>query len=174
MIFGGIIPAVALTRLVPGPGAAKRRVAGAMAFSILGGLALSAILEFWFGSIDNNFWTVGFGLASGTAAISLPFLGLETMFGFGGLAGGIVSMMFIANPLSGLTSGVHWLPPGWSTAGQLMPPGASATLMRASGFFDDAGAGGPIAVLAVWALAGAVLSVARSHVQVATVTPSPR
>jgi hypothetical protein len=166
MIFGGIIPAVALTRLVPGPTAAKRRVAGAVAFSILGGLALSAILEFWFGSVDDNFWAVGLGLALGTAAISLPFLGLETVFGFGGLVGGIVSMMFIANPLSGLAAGVHWLPPGWSTAGQLMPPGASATLLRASGFFDDAGAGGPIAVLAVWAIAGAALSVVHSHVQI--------
>lgn len=167
MIFGGIIPAVALSRLIPGPAAAKRRVAGAMAFSILGGLALAAILEFWFGSIENNFWTVGLGLALGTAAISLPFLGLETVFGDAGLAGGIVSMMFIANPLSGLASGVHWLPPDWSTAGQLMPPGASATLLRASGFFDDAGAGGPIAVLAVWAIAGAALSVAHSRVQLA-------
>lgn len=46
MIFGGIIPAVALTRLVPGPTGAKRRVAGALTFSILGGLALAAILEF--------------------------------------------------------------------------------------------------------------------------------
>jgi hypothetical protein len=35
-----------------------------------------------------------------------------------------------------------------------MPPGAGANLLRSTGYFDGAGAGEHIAVLAVWALVG--------------------
>jgi hypothetical protein len=38
--------------------------------------------------------------------------------------------------------------------GQLLPPGAGANLLRSTGYFDGAGAGEHIAVLAIWALAG--------------------
>lgn len=38
--------------------------------------------------------------------------------------------------------------------GQLLPPGAGGNLLRSTGFFDGAGAGQHIAVLAAWALVG--------------------
>jgi hypothetical protein len=43
--------------------------------------------------------------------------------------------------------------------GQLMPPGAGGHLLRSTGFFDGAGAGEHVLVLAVWALAGIALLV---------------
>jgi hypothetical protein len=43
-------------------------------------------------------------------------------------------------------------PLGW--IGQLMPPGAGGNLLRSTGFFDGAGAGGHIAVLVGWAALG--------------------
>ena len=44
--------------------------------------------------------------------------------------------------------------------GQLMPPGAGGNLLRSTGFFDGAGAGGHVLVLAAWAVAGVALVVA--------------
>ena len=41
--------------------------------------------------------------------------------------------------------------------GQLLPPGAGANLLRSTGFFDGAAAGGHVAVLGAWALAGLAL-----------------
>jgi len=41
--------------------------------------------------------------------------------------------------------------------GQLMPPGAGGNLLRSTGFFDGAAAGGYTLVLVVWALAGLAL-----------------
>ncbi|MGA5196550.1 hypothetical protein [Streptomyces exfoliatus] len=45
---------------------------------------------------------------------------------------GAVVVMFLGNPLSGVASGPHWLPDGWVTVGQLLPPGASGSLLRAN------------------------------------------
>jgi hypothetical protein len=38
-----------------------------------------------------------------------------------------------------------------------MPPGAGGNLLRSTGFFDGAAAGGHVAVLAAWLLAGLAL-----------------
>ncbi|GAA3290193.1 hypothetical protein GCM10020295_03960 [Streptomyces cinereospinus] len=91
------------------------------------------------------------------AALAIPFLGLESLLGYAGFGAGSVVMMFLGNPLSGLASGPYWLPDGWSTLGQLLPPGASGSLLRANAFYDGTGAGGPALVLAVWVLAGLAL-----------------
>ena len=44
--------------------------------------------------------------------------------------------------------------------GQLLPPGAGGNLLRSTGFFDGAAAGGHVAVLAAWAIAGLALLLA--------------
>ncbi|MCX4441654.1 MULTISPECIES: ABC transporter permease [Streptomyces] len=157
MIIGGVLPAVAMVRLFPGHGGLRLRLTGAVLFALAAGFALAAIIQFGFGSVDGTYWTTALGLSLGMAALTLPFLGLESLFGFVGLGAGIVVMMFVGNSLSGLATGAHWLPNGWATLGQLMPPGASGSLLRANGFFDGTGAGGPVAVLAAWAVIGLLL-----------------
>ncbi|MFJ4765819.1 hypothetical protein [Streptomyces diastaticus] len=158
MIIGGVLPAVAMVRLFPGHTGLRLRVAGAVLFALAAGFALAAIIQFGFGSVDGTYGTTALGLSLGMAALTLPFLGLESLFGFPGLGAGIVVMMFVGNSLSGLATGAHWLPDGWATLGQLMPPGASGSLLRANGFFDGTGAAGPVAVLAAWAVAGLLLN----------------
>jgi hypothetical protein len=46
------------------------------------------------------------------------------------------------------------LPQPVGAIGQLMPPGAGGNLLRSTGFFDGAAAGGHVAVLVAWALGG--------------------
>jgi hypothetical protein len=46
------------------------------------------------------------------------------------------------------------LPTPAGVIGQLLPPGAGGNLLRSTGFFDGAGAGQHVAVLATWALIG--------------------
>jgi hypothetical protein len=43
-----------------------------------------------------------------------------------------------------------------------MPPGAGGNLLRSTGFFDGAAAGGHLVVLLAWAAAGLVLFAART------------
>ncbi|MFC8231055.1 hypothetical protein [Streptomyces sp. NPDC057287] len=159
MIFGGILPAVVLLQLFPGHAGLRLRLAGVIAFALAAGAAVTAVLQFGIGTLDGNFWLTSLGMGLGMAALAIPFLGLESLFGYAGFGAGSVVMMFLGNPLSGLGTGPYWLPDGWSTLGQLLPPGASGSLLRSNAFFDGTGAGGPLLVLALWALAGLALMV---------------
>lgn len=157
MILGGILPAVALLALFPGHRGLRLRVTGAVLFALAGGAAMAAVMQSVFGTLGGSFWAVSLGLALGMAALALPLLGLESLLGSRGLFGGSALMMVVGNPLSGLSSGPYWLPDGWSTLGQLLPPGASGSLLRDNGFFGGATGGGPVAVLLCWAAAGLLL-----------------
>ncbi|MFI5697014.1 hypothetical protein ACIA58_34480 [Kribbella sp. NPDC051586] len=154
LVLGGIIAAAALTQLVR-PGA--KRVVGAIAFAITGGLALAAVLQYWLGSFEGSYLGNAGVIAMSIGAISLTLLGLEWLIGAAGLALGSATMMLLGNPLSGMTSAPEMLPNGWSTLGQFLPPGAAGTALRSVSFFDGAGAARPLVVLACWLLGGLAL-----------------
>ena len=84
-------------------------------------------------------------------------------------------MMFVGNPLSALGTGSNWLPDGWSTFGQLLPPGATGSLLRANAFFGGIGSGFPSVVLACWVAFGLVLALiaARREPRGATTAVDP-
>ncbi|MFG3250885.1 hypothetical protein [Streptomyces sp. NPDC048187] len=157
MVLGGMLPAIVLLQLFPGHANLRIRIAGVAAFALAGGAAVAAVLQFGVGTLDGDYWVTSLGLGLGMAALAVPLLGLESLLGYAGFGAGSVVMMFLGNPLSGLTTGPYWLPDGWSTLGRLLPPGASGNLLRANAFYDGTGAGGPALVLGVWALAGLVL-----------------
>lgn len=154
LVLGGIIAAALLTQLVKG---GSRRMAGAVTFAVTGGLALTAVLQYWLGSLEGNYWVNASVIALSIGAISLTLLGLEWLFGRVGLAVGAATMMLLGNPLSGLTSAPEMLPSGWGALGQLLPPGAAGTALRSVSFFDGAGSAGPFLVLTCWFVAGLVL-----------------
>ncbi|WP_426508256.1 hypothetical protein ACPPVO_57700 [Dactylosporangium sp. McL0621] len=155
LVLGGIAAAGLLTSLVVGTG---RRVAGALAFSVTGGFALVAILQYWLGSLGGDYWVNSGVVALSIAATALTILGLEALLGTAGLALGAATMMLLGNPLSGLTSAPEMLPSGWGALGQYLPPGAAGSLLRSTAFFDGAGAGPHVLVLVVWAVAGLALA----------------
>lgn len=155
LTFGGLISAIALARLFP-----RRRwlrIGIAIGFSLVAGAVLAVLLKYWLGSVDGNVWAVGAGLALGMAAISVALLGLESALGMAGVALGVILMVPVANPLSGAASGPEWLPSGWGTFGQCLPPGANASLLRSTGFFDGAAALRPGLVLGAWVVLGLLL-----------------
>ncbi|GAA4606452.1 hypothetical protein BJY16_005839 [Actinoplanes octamycinicus] len=157
LVMGGLLAAVLLTNLLRG---AARRITGAFAFAVTGGLAMAAILEFWFGSLDGSYLVNAGAIGLSVAATSLTLLGLESLLGYPGFGLGGVLMMLVGNPFSGTTSAPEMLP-GWGgTLGQLLPPGAGGQLLRSTAFFDGGGAGHPIVVLVAWLVIGVLLCVA--------------
>ncbi|WP_328518759.1 hypothetical protein [Kribbella sp. NBC_00359] len=154
LVLGGIIAAGALTQLVR---SGSRRMIGAVAFAITGGLALAAVLQYWLGSFEGSYLGNAGVIAMSIAAISLTLLGLEWLLGTAGLALGGAVMMLLGNPLSGMTSAPEMLPSGWGALGQLLPPGAAGTALRSVSFFDGAGAARPLVVLGCWLVAGFAL-----------------
>ncbi|GIE91034.1 ABC transporter permease [Actinoplanes regularis] len=154
LVLGGILTAVLLTRLVRGTG---RRITGALAFAVTGGLAMAAILQFWLGSLDGSYLANTGAIALTIAATSLTILGLESLLGYAGFGIGAATMMLVGNPLSGTSTAPQMLP-GWSgPLGQLLPPGAGGQLLRSTAFFDGHGAAHSIIVLSAWLAAGVVL-----------------
>ncbi|MCT9139161.1 ABC transporter permease [Streptomyces violarus] len=159
LVMGGLLAALLVTRLVR---STPRRVAGALAFAINGGLTVAAILQFWLGSLGGSYFANSVAIALVIAATSLSIIGLESLLGYAGFGLGAVVMMLIGNPLSGASTAPEMLP-GWSGAlGQLLPPGAGAQLLRSTAFFEGRGATHPVIVLVIWLALGAVLCLAGS------------
>jgi hypothetical protein len=154
LVMGGMLAATVLTQLLLGTG---RRVIGALAFAMTGGLAMAAILQFWFGSLAGPYFVNSGAIALSIAAISMAILGLESLLGIAGLGLGAATMLLVGNPLSGASTAPHMLP-GWSgVLGQLLPPGAGGQLLRSTAFFDDHGATHSVIVLSTWLCVGLVL-----------------
>lgn len=153
--LAGILPAAALVL------ALRRevwtRLTAAIVFSALAGITVAALLRYVFGSIDSNLWGVAAGLTLGIAAAGLLMLGLGSLFGKVGLAVGAALALLLGNPLSGLTAAPEMLPAGWGQLGQLLPQGATATLLRSTAYFNGAGADTAIIVLSCWVVVGLAL-----------------
>jgi len=159
--IGGIVPAVVMFNLFKN----RRwsRIAAVTGVAVLAGLAVTAVLHFWTGSLGGNYWETAAVLALSTAAISLTALGVESVFGMAGFGVLALLMVFVANPLSGLVAGPDWLPKPLGAIGQLLPPGAGGSAIRAVAFFDGAGLTAPLITLCVWIAAGLLLSVLGHH-----------
>ncbi|MBP2454566.1 ABC transporter permease [Mycolicibacterium lutetiense] len=153
--LAGILPAVALTLMLRRE--VWTRLTATIVFSALAGITVAGLLKYVLGSIDSNFWGVAAGLTLGIAAAGLLMLGLGSLFGKVGLGVGAALALLLGNPLSGLTSAPEMLPSGWGQLGQLLPQGATATLLRSTAYFDGAGADTAIIVLSCWAIVGLML-----------------
>jgi len=157
LALAGLLPALVLVLVFPDR--VWLRFGATVVFAGLAAFTIAAVLRYVFGSIEANFWGVTAGLTLGALATGLAVLGLGSLFGRVGLAIGVVGVMLLGNPLSGLASAPEMLPSGWGTFGQLLPQGANATLLRSTAYFDGAGATAAVVVLTCWALAGTVMIV---------------
>ena len=158
MLFGGMASAVVFSRVFKNSRA--KQLIGALGVAILGGLVASSILYFGFDALEANFWPTTGVIILGIAAISTTVLGLNSLLGIAGLGLGAVTMLFISNPLSGMATGMHWLPSPWGAIGQYLPLGAAGTALRSSAFFDGAGMTNSVIVLLCWIIAGITLAAA--------------
>jgi hypothetical protein len=162
MLIAGILTGVLATVLTS---SALGRVGLLLGGSVLGGLVATAIVQSWLDVVGGS-WIANAGALSLTIlTIAATIAGLKAWFGEAGLIGGALAMVLIGNPFSGVGSAPEMLPQPVGGIGQLMPPGAGGNLLRSTGFFDGAAAGGYALVLVVWALAGVALVLLAGHVR---------
>jgi hypothetical protein len=154
MAVGGFIGAMVIMMLIPSP---ADRVRAAVGFAVLGGLTIAATLQFVIGTFDGNFWMTSLAAMLGIAATCFTVLGLREVLGSAGLGIAAVLLILLGNPLSGLAGGPEMLPTPWGALGQLLPPGATGTLMRDVAFFNGHGAVKPLITLTCYLIAGATL-----------------
>jgi hypothetical protein len=125
--------------------------------SVLGGLVAAAIVQSWLDVVGGSWAANAAALGLTILAIASIVAGLKAWFGEPGAIAGALTLILIGNPFSGVGSAPELLPEPVGGIGQLMPPGAGGNLLRSTGFFDGAAAGGYVLVLSVWALAGVAL-----------------
>jgi hypothetical protein len=154
LVMTGMLGGTLLTLLIA---SARRRLAAAVLFAAGGGLAVTGLVQGWYGSVQGSYWRNATVVGMTVLAICLGVAGLGAVLRRPGLALGIGVMFLLGNPLSGLSSAPELLPRPWGAFGQLLPPGAGGSLLRSEAFFDGHGATRPATVLACWVLAGAAL-----------------
>jgi len=133
------------------------RLVGVLVFAGLAGLVAGGVLQ-GLGVLGGSYPAAASTVALLALAVSATVSGLGAVLGNPGIGVGALVVFFAGNPISGLASAPELLPKPWGAIGQLLPPGAGATLLRSVAFFDGARSGGPLLVLACWAAAGLTLT----------------
>ncbi len=158
---GGFLPLL-LTSIVAGAALALAvasravRLIGLLAYGVLAGLVAAAV-QHGMGVLEGNYLAAAGVDGLLVLAIASAVAGLTAVLGRAGVALGALLLFVLGNPISAVASAPQLLPQPWGAIGQLLPPGAGATLLRDVAFFDGAGATVPLIVLASWAVVGLVL-----------------
>lgn len=152
--LGGWIGAVAIANVVKGK---KEKFWAVISFAIIGGLGLVGVIQYGIGTFDGSYFLTSLGAMLGIAATGFFVLGIIEILGTPGLGIAAVILILLGNPLSGLSSAPEMLPAGWGSFGQLLPPGATGTLLRNIAFFDGNAIMQPVIVLLAYVAVGLLL-----------------
>ena len=165
MTICGVIMA-SVIGLVLGFRPAWRQIMALIVVSAAAGLGAYLIAQGFLGALPHEAVATWAALSLIVLAIGATTAGLIALIGAAGLGLGILLMIFIGNPFSGVTSAPELLPAPVGTIGQWLPPGAGASLLRSTAYFGGHGAAGHLTVLLVWIAAGLAAIVAGHHAPV--------
>jgi hypothetical protein len=122
--------------------------------SAVAGLGVYLVAQGFLGALPHDHIATWASASLILLALASTAAGLIALLGTTGLGLSAALMVFIGNPFSGVTSAPHLLPDAVDRIGQWLPPGAGATLLRSTAYFDGHGSTGPITVLTLWVLGG--------------------
>ncbi|MBF6172304.1 hypothetical protein [Nocardia blacklockiae] len=170
LVMAGIAGGVLLSLLIPAAGAG---LVGLVTFGVAGGLLSMGIVQGWMQLVPGSYLTLASIAGLVCVAVAGTVAGLATLVGRAGIGVGALLMLLIGNPFSGATSAPELLPQPWGAIGQLLPPGAAATLIRSVAFFDGHGAATPLIVLLCWAGAGLLMLAVGANLPRRSPAPEP-
>jgi hypothetical protein len=147
-------------------------VAASIAFAVLAGLAVMAMVNGWVGALPGDYLALAGVTALIVGAVVIPAAAFVRLLGPPGLLPVAVVVFFIGNPANGAASAPELLPGFWRAVGPFLPPGAGVTSLRNVAYFDGAAIGGALLVLAVWAAGGLALMLIASARRRSTPVPA--
>ncbi|MGO4649813.1 hypothetical protein AB4305_33570 [Nocardia sp. 2YAB30] len=136
------------------------RMAGLAVYAVAAGLLGMTIIQGWLSLIPGSFLVLAGVVGLISFSVSGAIVALGTVAGRTGLGIGGLTFLLLGNPLSAAATGPEMLPKPWGSVGQLLPPGAGASLLRSVSYFGGAGTAGPLTALLVWATTALALLVA--------------
>ncbi|WP_426624874.1 ABC transporter permease [Leifsonia sp. McL0607] len=153
LVLGGMLGGVLISLLVAG---SWRRLITVVLYSVAGGLAVTGILQGWFGILQGDFWLNALAVGLSMFATAAFVVGMNALFGRVGIAIGAVLTVLVGNPISAAAQPLQFLVGPWGAIGQWFVPGASVSLLRDLSYFPSADALLPWLVLLGWAAVGVV------------------
>ncbi|MGH2947494.1 MAG: hypothetical protein ACRDPC_14780, partial [Solirubrobacteraceae bacterium] len=113
------------------------RLAGVtLAFSALGGFAVTGVVAGLIGALPGSYPALAGVAALLVAAVTMLATGIARPLGEAGVGLAAVVVFLVGNPASGAASAPELLPDFWRQLGPLLPPGAGATALRNVAYFD--------------------------------------
>lgn len=136
---------------------------GALAvYAVLSGLGGAVIAGPVLGALPGHLlqlWAIGSLVVFSAAAVTVAF---QALLGVVGVGVTILFFVVLGNPSAGGAYPTVLLPPFWRAIGPWLPPGAGTAAVRNTVYFSGHATAGPLAVLAVYAVAGTALALVAS------------
>lgn len=133
------------------------RILAILGLAVAGGALSCWLLIEPLDALPGPYLGLGGTLGLVIGAVSAGVAGLGALLGRFGAILGMLTMLFVGNPLSAATTAPQLLPYG--EYGQYLPPGAGVSLVRSISFFDGVAATEPLLVLCAWIGGGLLLTV---------------
>jgi len=131
----------------------------ALGFAVLVGLASALLAGPLLGVLPGPFLALAGILVLLALATALVTRSFTALLGDPGIVLATLLLVILGNATDGGVVAASFLPGGFRQLSPALPPGAATDALRRVDYFDPAAALGPVAVLAVWALAGLFLLV---------------
>ncbi|OIK24462.1 membrane protein [Streptomyces malaysiense] len=139
------------------------RIAFTVAYSLLGGFTIAAVVDWWLGALRLPFVESWLILALTMFTSGMVFTMFNTMFGRWAMLPTWGLMVLLGNPSSG--GAVSWplLPSVLGTVGRWLPPGASVNAQHTAVYFRGDQHAFPFLVLAGWSVLACVIFLVWRH-----------
>lgn len=134
------------------------RLAALVPYAVLSGLGGALIAGPVLGALEGHtvaLWWTGALLVFAAAAATTA---LQVLFGIVGIGAAVLIFVVLGNPSAGGAYQTDLLPGFWRGIGMLLPNGAGTDTVRRIVYFEGSGIGTHLLVIALWALAGLVVS----------------
>ncbi len=139
------------------------RVGALVPYAIASGLGGAIIVGPVLGAITDHFaamWALGALLVFAAGAVTMAF---QVLFGVLGIGLTVLVFVILGNPSAGGAYQAQLLPPFWRFLGVVLPNGAGTETIRRIVYFDSIGIAPHLAVIAAWAVLGAVVAIVASR-----------
>lgn len=139
---------------------AALRLAAMVPYAIVSGLGGALLIDPILNALTGHFLALaGIGTALVMAAATVT-MALEALLGVVGIGVTLLLFVVLGNPSAGGPYQAPLLPPFWRAIGGALPNGAGTTAVRNTVYFGGHSTGGPLLVIAGWAIGGVLVTVA--------------
>ena len=138
------------------------RLLAMVPYAIVSGLGGAIVVDSALGALTGHFvalWWLGALLVLASAAVTMAF---QVLFGVLGIGLTVLVFVVLGNPSAGGAYQAGLLPAFWRAIGNALPNGAGTDAVRRIVYFGGHGIGGHLAVIAGYAVAGVIVTLAGS------------